>query len=76
MKPVVAAVAAALTGLLCLGAAGSAGAGAATPAARVASRPPISKWLIPFGHKRKREMAAYSLRHYGALPVATARTRT
>jgi hypothetical protein len=30
-----------------------------------ASPPPIAKWLIPFGPKRKREMAAYSQRHYG-----------
>lgn len=29
------------------------------------SRPPIVKHLIPFGPKRKREMAAYSQRHYG-----------
>jgi beta-N-acetylhexosaminidase len=29
------------------------------------SRPPIKVWAIPFGPKRKREMAAYSLRHYG-----------
>jgi len=28
-------------------------------------RPPIVKRLIPFGPKRKREMAAYSERHYG-----------
>jgi N-acetylmuramoyl-L-alanine amidase len=28
-------------------------------------RPHITKHLIPFGPKRKREMAAYSLRHYG-----------
>lgn len=28
-------------------------------------RPPITKWLIPFGPKRKREMAEYSERHYG-----------
>ncbi|HEY1854850.1 MAG TPA: peptidoglycan recognition family protein [Solirubrobacterales bacterium] len=28
-------------------------------------RPPIVKWLIPFGPKRKHEMAAYSERHYG-----------
>lgn len=42
----------------------TAGAG---PRADVASaaRPPIAKWLIPFGPKRKREMAAYSERHYG-----------
>jgi hypothetical protein len=30
-----------------------------------APRPPISIWPIPFGPKRKREMAAYSERHYG-----------
>ena len=29
------------------------------------SRPPIAPWPIPFGAKRKREMAAYSERHYG-----------
>jgi beta-N-acetylhexosaminidase len=44
-----------------------AGAGSA-PAGDVllgASRPPIVKRSIPFGPKRKREMAAYSERHYG-----------
>jgi N-acetylmuramoyl-L-alanine amidase len=30
-----------------------------------ATRPPIVNWPIPFGAKRKREMAAYSERHYG-----------
>jgi N-acetylmuramoyl-L-alanine amidase len=30
-----------------------------------ATRPPIVYWPIPFGAKRKREMAAYSERHYG-----------
>ena len=30
-----------------------------------AARPPIGIWPIPFGPKRKREMAAYSERHYG-----------
>ena len=30
-----------------------------------ALRPPIHPWLIPFGARRKREMAEYSLRHYG-----------
>ncbi len=29
------------------------------------ARPPISRWAIPFGAKRKAEMAAYSERHYG-----------
>ena len=38
------------------------GAGAAGSSAQ---RPHIVKRLIPFGPKRKREMAAYSLRHYG-----------
>jgi N-acetylmuramoyl-L-alanine amidase len=28
-------------------------------------RPGITRWLIPFGPKRKRQMAAYSQRHYG-----------
>ena len=28
-------------------------------------KPRIHDWLIPFGRKRKREMAGYSLRHYG-----------
>jgi N-acetylmuramoyl-L-alanine amidase len=28
-------------------------------------RPEITRWPIPFGPKRKREMAAYSERHYG-----------
>jgi N-acetylmuramoyl-L-alanine amidase len=30
-----------------------------------APRPPITQWPIPFGPKRKRQMAAYSERHYG-----------
>jgi N-acetyl-anhydromuramyl-L-alanine amidase AmpD len=30
-----------------------------------AARPAIVNWPIPFGPKRKREMAAYSERHYG-----------
>ncbi|HET9676179.1 MAG TPA: peptidoglycan recognition family protein [Solirubrobacterales bacterium] len=30
-----------------------------------ASRPPVTNRPIPFGAKRKREMAAYSERHYG-----------
>jgi hypothetical protein len=33
--------------------------------ARAATPPPISSWPIPFGPKRKHEMAAYSVRHYG-----------
>jgi N-acetylmuramoyl-L-alanine amidase len=37
-----------------------------TPVARPeAPRPEIHQWPIPFGAARKRQMAAYSLRHYG-----------
>jgi N-acetylmuramoyl-L-alanine amidase len=46
--------------------------GASPSAARTASqapaaslRPPIHRWPIPFGRARKRQMAAYSQRHYG-----------
>jgi N-acetylmuramoyl-L-alanine amidase len=35
------------------------------PAAAEALRPAIHWWPIPYGAARKREMAAYSLRHYG-----------
>ncbi len=42
---------------------GAADAGAGARAS--ATRPPITKWPIPFGPKRKREMAEYSERHYG-----------
>jgi neutral trehalase len=27
--------------------------------------PPIHQWPIPYGAARRRQMAAYSLRHYG-----------
>lgn len=37
----------------------------AAPAAPRVSRPAIGVWPIPFGAKRKREMADYSARHYG-----------
>ncbi len=38
----------------------------ASPTARSSSaRPAIAIWPIPFGPKRKREMAEYSARHYG-----------
>jgi hypothetical protein len=43
--------------------AGPSGAGSSAPTS--IPRPPIVKRLIPFGPKRKREMAAYSERHYG-----------
>jgi N-acetylmuramoyl-L-alanine amidase len=49
-----------------VGATAAPGGAAGPPAVASGSRrPPIHRWLIPFGHKRKREMAAYSLRHYG-----------
>jgi N-acetylmuramoyl-L-alanine amidase len=38
---------------------------AAPLAAIEALRPPIQQWPIPYGARRKREMAEYSLRHYG-----------
>jgi N-acetylmuramoyl-L-alanine amidase len=53
-----------LPALLVAGAAVAA-AGGGPGAGASAARPPIVKWLIPFGPKRKREMAAYSERHYG-----------
>jgi hypothetical protein len=52
--------------LLCVtGAESTAPAAASNAAVASVSRPPIAKRLIPFGPKRKREMAAYSQRHYG-----------
>jgi N-acetylmuramoyl-L-alanine amidase len=66
--PARAVTAAALTlGLLAAVAIGPAGASGPTgpTASASVSRPPIVKRLIPFGPKRKREMAAYSERHYG-----------
>jgi N-acetylmuramoyl-L-alanine amidase len=38
---------------------------ATTPPPAASLRPPIHQWPIPFPRARKREMAAYSLRHYG-----------
>jgi N-acetylmuramoyl-L-alanine amidase len=43
----------------------AAGVSERTAAAAVPERPPIVKRLIPYGAKRKRDMAAYSKRHYG-----------
>jgi N-acetylmuramoyl-L-alanine amidase len=37
----------------------------ARPVPQAVSEPRIYSWPIPYGTKRKREMAAYSLRHYG-----------
>jgi N-acetylmuramoyl-L-alanine amidase len=52
---------------LAIGIGAGAGAGASAPPASpsAASKPPIKKMLIPYPKKRKREMAAYSKRHYG-----------
>ena len=60
---VIAGVAAAV--LLALTVSAGAPARATPTAAASAARPPITRWAIPFGAKRKREMAAYSERHYG-----------
>src|SRR6202789_3768863 len=75
MKPTLrAAVAACLVLLLCVVLAEAIGPASAAPplsaaptaaAATGAARPPIVQDPIPFGPKRKREMAAYSERHYG-----------
>jgi len=51
---------------------GPAGAAATTSA----TRPAIGLWPIPFGPKRKREMAAYSERHYGERTWRLRRPRT
>jgi N-acetylmuramoyl-L-alanine amidase len=59
------AVAAALAACVLTAVAIGPAAGSDTAAASL-SRPPIAERLIPFGPKRKREMAAYSQRHYGA----------
>jgi beta-N-acetylhexosaminidase len=50
-----------LSTLATLGALRSAAHAEATPL----RPPPIHQWPIPFGAARKRQMAAYSLRHYG-----------
>jgi N-acetylmuramoyl-L-alanine amidase len=47
---------------LALVAAAAAAAGLLLPAP---PPPPVKSWPIPYGEKRKREMAAYSERHYG-----------
>jgi len=49
-----------------IGAGSGAGASPAPPASSFAApKPPLNKKLIPYPKKRKREMAAYSKRHYG-----------
>jgi hypothetical protein len=63
----VAATLLALAGLALVFGPSAAPAGAPVDPAATASaaRPSIGLWPIPFGPKRKREMAAYSERHYG-----------
>jgi N-acetyl-anhydromuramyl-L-alanine amidase AmpD len=63
MKLALAAALAATVALCCLLAPSS--PATAVPAAARVGRPPITIHSIPFGPKRKREMAAYSERHYG-----------
>ena len=47
-----------------------------TPASSVeALRPAIHQWPIPFGAARKRQMAAYSLRHYGEATYVLSRPK-
>ncbi|HZO06984.1 MAG TPA: peptidoglycan recognition family protein [Solirubrobacterales bacterium] len=66
-------IAALAAALVCLvvaagvgGATGTTGTGAGAQAqTSSASPPPSNPWPIPFGPKRKREMADYSERHYG-----------
>jgi N-acetylmuramoyl-L-alanine amidase len=49
-----------------IGAGSGAGASPVPPASSsTAPKPPLNKKLIPYPKKRKREMAAYSKRHYG-----------
>jgi len=63
-----AALASAAALLICLPAAigpAAAAEGDSAKATTSVSKPPIVSRLIPFGPKRKREMAAYSKRHYG-----------
>lgn len=69
MRPALRALLAAAAAMLVFMAAapGAGGAEEASPQAQASSAaPPASTpWPIPFGPKRKREMAAYSQRHYG-----------
>jgi N-acetylmuramoyl-L-alanine amidase len=57
--------AAAVTVLAVLAAVAIGSASASPQASASVARPPVANRLIPFGPKRKREMAAYSARHYG-----------
>jgi N-acetylmuramoyl-L-alanine amidase len=65
-SPARAALAAVAALALCAAVTQLGGGASASPAASAsAARPPITIWPIPFGPKRKLEMAEYSERHYG-----------
>jgi N-acetylmuramoyl-L-alanine amidase len=56
----------AIAATIAIGAGSGAGASPVPPASSSAApKPPLNKKLIPYPKKRKREMAAYSKRHYG-----------
>jgi beta-N-acetylhexosaminidase len=61
-----------------LAAAALAAAPAPAPASAAAPlpRPHMTQWRIPFGSRRKREMAAYSRRHYGTAAWRLTRPKT
>jgi N-acetylmuramoyl-L-alanine amidase len=65
MKLVLSAAVVAAIALACASVAPAERASVAGANGRRAARPAIHVWAIPFGPKRKREMAAYSERHYG-----------
>ncbi|HEY5052627.1 MAG TPA: hypothetical protein VII45_04375, partial [Solirubrobacterales bacterium] len=54
-----------IVGACAIGAVSSFGASGAARLEGPVARPHMTSSLIPFGPKRKREMAAYSERHYG-----------
>lgn len=58
-------LAALLCGFLTAGTGGAVEPSPPRAEASSAAPPPSTPWPIPFGPKRKREMAAYSQRHYG-----------
>jgi N-acetylmuramoyl-L-alanine amidase len=64
-RPLAVVALAALAGLAGCGSEGAGTAPAASLPAGSAPRPPIVQRPIPYGAKRRADMAAYSLRHYG-----------
>ena len=65
MKLALSAATVAAIALACASVAPAGPASGAGASGQQAARPAIHVWAIPFGPKRKREMAAYSERHYG-----------